>query len=1016
MLALGLIAGGLAPALAVATGASLASTATPDETGSSPTATPEATPTATPDAVPEATPAAPEATPAAPEATPAASEPDQEIDEPAPATDETVEVAPRTGQAPAARLIAPLAAAVIPTGGAGITVNLRALRAAAGSQTITSATAGIQLELRNDITSGSGNSAYSTYGTTVAASCTTDADGDCNFVLTSSQLTANIRFWVVPKAGSGSSAFLSQYLVTGENTNSTGDVNRFAATPYVFRTPVITASQTPRQLPVSGLTDMPANSRIGDPTPPLSRTVATSNRWQHFGTEMTTTIANPRFAPSCTPGLKVALIVDTSTSMTYNDNEGLNGARTASKAFASAFANKGVALGIYQFGNNAATVMNPTTVTSANLTSINQTINGISVSGTQYTNWDRGIEQVAGLDYDIAVMLTDGNPTRYRDGQGNGSWTDLRGVEEAMLSANLIKAQDTQIIAFGVGDYLDPTTPFNLASVTGRVQWTPTGGIPIGQTDFAIPTDWNVVATELGNLAASLTCEATVQVRKQERSGTGTLTDAAGWTFTPAKTGQGTMTPAGAQTTAANGFIPQPWRIAFTDPAHTAAVTITETAKANWSVESVTCLKNGAPVSGVANAATFSLTGLTVGDAVVCTVINGQAATVKANKTWIVKDSSQTTVGTYYQRGGSGDPAVPAGLSANPVIGSTATPQWGTAYTGFTIGQQLAIGETASIDAVLLPGCTLTSQQLTSGNGLSTGLPYSLTTGSYTATLAGGANTFEITNTVTCTQTLNLVKSVAAPGTAAPSLWLLEATAPSGAITGPKGTYSAGTPVTSKVTADAAYTLKESGGPATYVPADAGWQCVITGTSTTVPLSNSTVKVALGKDVTCTITNVTAKLTILKKTADGSGLVPSAFTLTVTPATGYSLAAVQTQGSTTQSAQNTFEVRPGHTYALAESAQTGSIAYRTLALQKLKAGGNPAIDADWQDVGSADVSVAATEHAFYRFVNDKIPAVVLPLTGGASTDMYLLLGGAIVSAFIAVAAWHAARRTKRGDA
>lgn len=912
-----------------------------------------------------------------------------------------------------AQVIAPLAApASIPSTGAAVTVNLRALRSAAGTQTTTSATAGITLELRNEVTVDNG----ATYGSTIVATCTTDGDGDCTFVLNNVPTSGGSRYWVVPTAAAGPDAFLSQYLVTGNNTDSTNDANRFAATPYAFRTPVINRSQTPYQVPTSGLGDQPTNSRVGNPGLPLSRTVATSNRWNHYGTDVVATVDNPRFAPTCTPGLKVALIVDTSTSMTYNNNEGLNGARTASKAFAAAFANKGVSLGIFQFGNDAATVMAPTVVTSGNLSSINTTINGISVSGTQYTNWDRGIEQVAGADYDIAVMLTDGNPTRYRNGSGNGSWTDLRGIEEAILSANLVKAQGTQMITFGVGDYLNPATPYNLASVTGPIQWTANGGIPIGQADFAIPTSWDVVATQLGNLASSLTCEATVQVRKQERAGNGTLTDAANWTFTPTKTGAGTMTPAGAQTTATGGYLPQPWRIAFTNTTQTANVSITETAKPGWSVESVACTKNGAPITGIPNAATFSLTGLKTGDAVVCTVVNAQAATVQANKTWVVKDSAGTTVGTYYQRGNAADPAVPAGLTATPELGTTPSPKWGTPYTGFTIGQQLAVGETASIDAQLLPGCVLTSQKLTAGNSLSTGLPFDLTKGDYTATLVGGANTFEITNSVTCTQTLDLVKVVAAPGTETTSAWLLEAQAPSGALAGPKGTYSASTPVTASVSADKAYTLKESGGPDTYIPAPAGWQCVLTGTTTPVAVASGKVTVPLGQKVTCTVTNTTAKLTLLKKTADGSGLTPGDFTLTGTPASGYTLAALQAAGATTASAGNTFEVRPAHTYTLAETTSDGTIAYRNLALQKLKPGTDPAVDANWETVGSTDVQVAAGEHATYRFVNDKVPAVVLPLTGGTASDVFLLLGGAIVSAVVAVAAWRAAHRMKRGTA
>lgn len=259
---------------------------------------------------------------------------------------------------------------------------------------------------------------------------------------------------------------------------------------------------------------------------------------------------------------------------------------------------------------------------------------------------------------------------------------------------------------------------------------------------------------------------------------------------------------------------------------------------------------------------------------------------------------------------------------------------------------------------------------------------------------------------------LTLVKKVSY-GDAAATSWTLSATGPQGSLAGPQGkTGSAG--ASAPVTPAVAYQLAETGGPNTYVQQGA-WACVNQG-GETVGVTNDRVTVTAGDQVTCTVTNATAKLTLLKKTADGSGLKPADFTLTGTPAAGFALAGLSTAGSTTANANNTFEVRPAHTYTLAETNESGTIAYRNLALQKLKPGTDPAVDANWENVGSAEVKVAAGEYAVYRFVNDKMPAVVLPLTGGTASDIFLLLGGAIVSAIVAVAAWRAARRMKRGTA
>ena len=102
----------------------------------------------------------------------------------------------------------------------------------------------------------------------------------------------------------------------------------------------------------------------------------------------------------------------------------------------------------------------------------------------------------------------------------------------------------------------------------------------------------------------------------------------------------------------------------------------------------------------------------------------------------------------------------------------------------------------------------------------------------YTATLAAGTNSFTITNPVTCTTRLTLVKSVTA-GPAAPTAWNLSATAPAGAAAGPTGT----TGVSALVTPGARYTLAEAGGDPRYIQraganavpipgSTVSWQCV----------------------------------------------------------------------------------------------------------------------------------------------------------------------------------------------
>ena len=94
--------------------------------------------------------------------------------------------------------------------------------------------------------------------------------------------------------------------------------------------------------------------------------------------------------------------------------------------------------------------------TPAGATIVKNRINSYNKPGGNAggTNWDRGIYQVAQSTstFDVAVVITDGNPTFYGAGEGPGNRTRFREVENGIFSANAVKAEDTKVIAFGVGD------------------------------------------------------------------------------------------------------------------------------------------------------------------------------------------------------------------------------------------------------------------------------------------------------------------------------------------------------------------------------------------------------------------------------------------------------------------------------------------------------------------------------------------------------------------------------------
>lgn len=153
------------------------------------------------------------------------------------------------------------------------------------------------------------------------------------------------------------------------------------------------------------------------------------------------------------------------------------------------------------------------------------------------------------------------------------------------------------------------------------------------------------------------------------------------------------------------------------------------------------------------------------------------------------------------------------------------------------------------------------------------------------------------------------------------------------------------------------------------------------------------VTVEAGKDVTCTVTNTTAELTVLKYVKDKStGLKPSDVTVSAEAKTA-TQKSMSVKGSEEVSKDNSIAVLPGAEFALSEKSD---VAYLANKLEKY-VGTNPNkpdMNAanDWQEVDrTKPVSVQPGEHAVYRFVNSAPPQVVLPLSGGISRTVFVVL-------------------------
>ncbi|MFC5132295.1 VWA domain-containing protein [Paeniglutamicibacter kerguelensis] len=745
----------------------------------------------------------------------------------------------------------PVTLAVPPTAGetAVINVKVRAVRGANGTAA-KPATGSVKLELRNG-TSASPDSPGSLVGKPWSV-CTVDADGDCSFTVPKDGLSKS--YWVIP-SWTSDAYYINDTLITGNNTNSGDD--RFAQTPYVFRTPQLKAKQTV-QLPSTA--GMPAKSNVGNPTlnNPASRN--TANRWKTNGF-FPVSIKNPRFQPTCKPGLSVALVIDLSTSMTSSGSAGLNGAKKAANAMFNALASSGsnANVNLFTFGNDApvtgqgSTRTNSFVATPGNIDAFAERIKALSVSGTQYTNWDAGLDYVAknAAKADVAIVLTDGNPTRSRAGS-NSTWTYFGQMEEAIFSANAIKDNGTQILAFGVGSGISDTVGGNnLAAVSGQKQWTGKG--KIGDSDYAITSDWDLVSQQLAAMANGLGCAASIAVEKTVIDAEGNSSVGNGWEFGATKTtSAGTLSPTEKQSTV-NGKAT--WNVSFPAPGDTANISIKETAKPDWTMKSASCTINNDPMSAGVDLAKgqLDLTGIGIGDDVICKVVNQiEPTSLTVQKTWMINGKPATAA----EAKAYGASAAPK-LTPAPKAGQ---PSFGQAVGGYAPGTKVNVNETFTTG----DRCVATSQTIAVGDGAS--VP--LTDKGLDVVLARGGNTATITNKINCDATLTLVKTVDNKGGSGATAtdWKLSAIK-AGGTTNLENVATG----TSKSVVSGTYKLSESAGPAGYDLTNLA--CVNGSTPVAgVDLKNPTVALNLGDNVTCTFTNTKTSYLdlVVSKTVDAS--------------------------------------------------------------------------------------------------------------------------------------------------
>ena len=478
------------------------------------------------------------------------------------------------------------------------------------------ALAGVVLQLFDGGSLGPTTPAVGTW-----TSCTSDADGDCSFVVPNTQFggaNENRQFWVV-----------QQSAPTGWFTNPTlGVGSPPTSTNYRFRTGSQLRAGNTYRSSVQFMLDTGNNSDL-----------ASGGIWQNSR-------VNPTAPVQC--GLDVALILDLSSSVGAD----LPNLKAAANTFTNSLVGTPSRMSVFTFATNAPAglgnnsnldTLQPVS-TAAGATIVTNKINGLTLPGGQAggTNWDRGLAQVAASpnSFDIAVFITDGNPTFYGSpAQGPGNRTRFREVENGIFSANAIKAQGTRMIAFGVGAGVSSAASgLNLRSTSG----------PTLNSDYFQTTDYAAAGDQLRALALGA-CQGSITVIKQVVPPGGTIAQAVpagGWTFSAATTtaGVGIAPPSGAT---AGGTGALNFNLTFPGGTTTAPINVTETQQTGYTVvlnggRNATCtrLDTGATAPGYVNGPSpeqFTVTGSSAYP-VSCIVYNrapNPQATLLVDKQWV---------------------------------------------------------------------------------------------------------------------------------------------------------------------------------------------------------------------------------------------------------------------------------------------------------------------------------------------------------------------------------------------
>ncbi|MET8579089.1 hypothetical protein [Streptomyces sp. NPDC005012] len=669
---------------------------------------------------------------------------------------------------------------------------------------------------------------------TTWAVCTSDADGDCNFVVPDTGdggANEGARFWV-RQVGVPDGWYTNPTLRTGAGSGS----GSFAS-PYRFQTPALEDGEV-----YSSTSDFMYSTDYA-----TSPYLASGGIWQQSR-------INPELPEDC--GLDIALVLDLSASV----GSALPDLKAAADGFTDALTGTPSRLALFSFDRTSpstGTTNHPELVpvsTEAGAEEFKSLYADWTLGSG--TNWDQGLYAVAKAEqrYDAVVVLTDGNPTRWNNpATGDGSHTHFADVEGGIFAANAVKAEGTRVIAVGVGRGVEGVSGLNLRAISGTEAFDGTNPTT---ADYYQTADFAGAGDALRDLALGH-CDGTLTVVKQivppQNTGedvTGATVAGAGWEFTATTTTPGIGGLPATEETTGDGTGAVVFQPTYPGTVDNAAVNVTEAQQDGYTVvtqggRNAVCvnLDDDSPVE-VTNTGAAGGPGFTIDlprqAAVSCTVYNraqeDEEADVTVDKEWSID-------GTVYQHADRPDGFDAALTLTGPGSAGATGQDWGVTRDGYTVGDTVTVAETTEVP----DDCAVTGRRIVMANGrpVDAALPYR-------AELTQASNTYTVRNTVTCDDDsdtdLTLVKRVVGKhGDADPEDWTLTADGPE-RLAGPSGSEA----VTGVAVPPGTYTLGESGGPAGYRPV--GWDCV-TDEGARLPVRADRVTIPEGSSVTCTLTN-----------------------------------------------------------------------------------------------------------------------------------------------------------------